>query len=203
MELPWSPKPKTGVRFPPPGPDNLGINMHTQLLPDVVFHTRERDESIGGDNPFKWVRTTTNELFADKEVIIFGLPGAFTPTCSNSQLPGYEELFYDFEALGIDEVWCTSVNDAFVMYQWGQHQGVKNVRLLPDGNGDFADGLGMLVDKSNLGFGKRSWRYAMHVKDLVIKDMWIEDGFMDGCPADPYEWSAPDSVYKALKDYKT
>jgi len=176
--------------------------MYTQLLPDVVFHTRERDESIGGDNPFKWVRTTTNEVFAGKKVVIFGLPGAFTPTCSNSQLPGYEEMFDDFEALGIDEVWCTSVNDAFVMYQWGQAQGVKNVRLLPDGNGEFADRLGMLVDKSNLGFGKRSWRYAMYVEDLVIKDMWVEDGFMDSCPTDPYEWSAPDAVYKSLRDLK-
>lgn len=170
------------------------------LLPDVVFHMRERDETIGGDNPFKWVRKTTGELFSGKKVVIFGLPGAFTPTCSNSQLPGYEEMFDDFEALGIDEVWCTSVNDAFVMYQWGLAQGVKNVRLLPDGNGDFADSLGMLVDKSNLGFGKRSWRYAMYVDNLNIVDMWSEESHMDNCPTDPYGESAPHNVYQKLKN---
>ena len=168
-------------------------------LPDVVFHMRERDESIGGDNPFKWVRNTTNDLFADKKVVIFGLPGAFTPTCSNSQLPGYEYLADNFFELGIDEIWCTSVNDAFVMYQWGLAQGVKNVRLLPDGNGDFADGLGMLVDKSNLGFGKRSWRYAMYVDNLVVKDMWMENSTMDNCPTDPYDQSSPENVYEKLK----
>lgn len=170
-----------------------------QLLPDVVFHMRERDESIGGDNPFNWVRKTTSELFAGKKVIIFGLPGAFTPTCSNSQLPGYEEMFADFQQLGIDEVWCTSVNDAFVMYQWGLAQGVKNVRLLPDGNGDFADSLGMLVDKSNLGFGKRSWRYAAYVDNLDMKNIWLEEFYMDNCPTDPYVESTPENVYQKLK----
>lgn len=169
------------------------------LLPDVVFHMRERDESIGGDNPFKWVRKTTGELFSGKKVVIFGLPGAFTPTCSNSQLPGYEELAEDFYQLGVDEIWCTSVNDAFVMYQWGLAQGVKNVRLLPDGNGDFSYNLGMLVDKYNLGFGKRSWRYAMYVDDLDIKEMWIEEGQMDNCPTDPYGESSPENVFEKLK----
>jgi peroxiredoxin len=171
------------------------------LLPDVVFHMRERDDSIGGDNPFKWVRKTTSELFAGKTVVIFGLPGAFTPTCSNSQLPGYEELYEEFVKLCIDEIWCTSVNDSFVMYQWGQHQGVNNVRLLPDGNGEFADRLGMLVDKSNIGFGKRSWRYAMYVEDLVIKEIYEEMSFMDNCPTDPYEYSDPENVLKQLQMY--
>lgn len=164
------------------------------LLPDTTFYMRERDESIGGDNPFKWVYKTTKDLFAGKKVIIFGLPGAFTPTCSNSQLPNYEKLYEDFKAKGIDEIWCTSVNDAFVMYQWGLSQGLKNVKLLPDGNGDFANGLNMLVDKSNLGFGKRSWRYAMLVDDLEVKNLWEELDFMDNCPTDPYEQSAPETV---------
>ena len=172
------------------------------MLPDVVFHLRERDESIGGDNPFKWSRKTTGELFADKKVIIFGLPGAFTPTCSNSQLPGYEAMYEEFMAQGIDEIWCTSVNDAFVMYQWAQAQGLENVKMLPDGNGEFAEGLGFLVDKSNLGFGKRSWRYAMVVDNLEITRMFEEIGFMDNCPTDPYIHSAPETVLAELANHK-
>jgi peroxiredoxin len=172
---------------------------YTELLPDVTFYMRERDESIGGDNPFKWVYKTTKDLFAGKKVVIFGLPGAFTPTCSNSQLPGFEQLADDFYAEGIDEIWCTSVNDAFVMYQWGCAQGVKNVRLLPDGNGDFADSIGMLVDKSNLGFGKRSWRYAMLIDDMQIKHTLMEDSMMDNCPTDPYCESDPENVLKVIK----
>jgi len=168
------------------------------LLPDVVFHMRERDETIV-DNPFKWVRNTTTELFAGKKVIIFGLPGAFTPTCTNSQMPGYEKMYEDFRHLGVDEIWCTSVNDAFVMYQWGKSLGIKNVRLLPDGNGDFADSIGMLVDKSNLGFGKRSWRYTMYVDDLEVVELLEEEGFMENCPTDPYKYSDPEYFYDMLK----
>jgi peroxiredoxin len=168
------------------------------LLPDVTFYMRERDESIGGDNPFKWVYKTTKDLFAGKRVLIFGLPGAFTPTCSNSQLPDYEKLYEDFLQKGIEEIWCTSVNDAFVMYQWGQSQGLKNVKLLPDGNGDFAKGLGMLVEKNNLGFGERSWRYAMVADDLDVQRIWEEVNFMDNCPTDPYGESSPQTVLERL-----
>jgi len=160
---------------------------------------RERDESIEGDNPFKWVYKTTKDIFSEKKVIIFGLPGAFTPTCSNSQLPGYEELYDDFVAQGIDEIWCTSVNDAFVMYQWAKSQNIKNVKMLPDGNGEFAHGLGMLVEKGNLGFGARSWRYAMLVDNLEVKKLWAEDGRMHNCPTDPYEVSAPEYVLDKLQ----
>lgn len=172
--------------------------MYRQL-PDTMFYTRERDESIEGDNPFKWVYKTTKDLFSGKKVLIFGLPGAFTPTCSNSQLPGYENLYDDFIAKGIDEIWCTSVNDAFVMYQWAKAQGIKKVKMLPDGNGDFAEALGMLVNKNNLGFGQRSWRYAMIVDDLDIKHIWEEDGYMSNCPTDPYEVSAPEYVLEQLQ----
>jgi peroxiredoxin len=171
-------------------------------IPDTMFYMRERDESIEGDNPFKWVYKTTKDLFAGKRVVIFGLPGAFTPTCSNSQLPGYEKLYEDFQDAGVDEVWCTSVNDAFVMYQWGLAQGIKNIKLLPDGNGDFADKLGMLVDKSNLGFGKRSWRYAMIVNDLKIENLLEEPGYRSNCPDDPYGISAPENVLNYLKGEK-
>jgi len=168
-------------------------------IPDAMFYMRERDESIGGDNPFKWVYKTSKDLFAGKRVVIFGLPGAFTPTCSNSQLPGYEEMYQDFMDQGIDEIWCTSVNDAFVMYQWGLAQGVKNVKLLPDGNGDFASGMSMLVAKKNLGFGDRSWRYAAVIDDMVIEKRLEEPGFRYDCPDDPYGVSAPENVLNYLK----
>lgn len=164
-----------------------------QILPDVTFYMRERDDSIEG-NPFKWVYKTTKDLFAEKRVLIFGLPGAFTPTCSNSQLPGFEAMYDQFVDAGIDEIWCTSVNDAFVMYQWQQHQGTENVKMLPDGNGDFARAIGALVEKTNLGFGPRSWRYAMIVNDLVVEDVFDELYFMDNCPVDPYEESTPTNV---------
>jgi len=168
------------------------------MLPDVMFYLRERDESLGTENPFKWVYKTTNDLFSGKKVLIFGLPGAFTPTCSNSQLPNYEKLFEQFQAKGIEEVWCTSVNDSFVMYQWAKAQGISNVKMLPDGNGDFAAAMGMLVTKSNLGFGKRSWRYAAVVDNLEVVNLFEERGFMDNCPTDPYEVSAPEYVLENI-----
>ena len=171
------------------------------LLPDVVFHMRERDPLLYKDpNPFKWVRKTTSELFTGKKVLIFGLPGAFTPTCSNSQLPGYEELYQKFKDAGIEEIWCTSVNDAFVMYQWAKAQGIENVKMLPDGNGDFARSLGMLVDKSNLGFGKRSWRYAMIVDNLRIDSIYEEEFMDDNCPIDPYDVSSPEHMLEVARN---
>lgn len=172
--------------------------MFRTYIPDVVVHLRERDESIGGQNPYKWVRKTTGELFGGKKVIIFGLPGAFTPTCTNEQLPSFERMYEDFVAQGIDEVWCTSVNDAFVMNKWAKDLGIEKVKMLPDGSGEFAKGLGMLVDKSNLGFGKRSWRYAVVVDNCVIENWYDEDGYGDNCPDDPYDTSNPENVLKEL-----
>lgn len=171
-------------------------------LPDVMFYMRERDDSVEGENPFKWVYKTTKDLFAGKRVLIFGLPGAYTPTCSNSQLPGYERLYDEFVNAGIDEIWCTSVNDAFVMFKWAKDLGIEKVKMLPDGNGAFAEALGYLVDKTNLGFGKRSWRYAMIADDLVVhfEDVFSEYGFMDNCPNDPYEISTPENVLRAITD---
>lgn len=168
-------------------------------VPSVVFKTRVRDESIGGPNPFRWQDRTTEELFAGKRVVVFSLPGAFTPTCSTSHLPRYEELYKEFQALGVDSVICISVNDAFVMYQWGKQQGAENVFLLPDGNGEFTRKMGMLVEKSNLGFGMRSWRYSMVVNDGKIEKMFVEPGFDDNCPTDPFEVSDADTMLKYLK----
>ena len=168
-------------------------------VPDVTFKTRVRDESIGGDNPFKWQDLTTDQLFANKKVVVFSLPGAFTPTCSTSHLPRYEELYNEFKALGVDEIVCISVNDAFVMYQWGLNQNRENVFLLPDGNGEFTRKMGMLVDKSNLGFGMRSWRYSMYVDNKEIKKVFKEAGFDDNCPTDPFEVSDADTMLEYLK----
>jgi thioredoxin-dependent peroxiredoxin len=170
-----------------------------EQVPDVVFKTRVRDEAVGGENPFKWQDVTTKEIFAGKKVVVFSLPGAFTPTCSTSHLPRYEELYADLQAAGVDEVYCLSVNDAFVMYQWGVKQGAKNVKLLPDGNGEFSRKMGMLVEKSNLGFGLRSWRYSMVVTDGKIDKVFAEAGFSDNCPTDPFEVSDADTMLAYLK----
>ncbi|MGM3304598.1 peroxiredoxin [Anabaena sp. WFMT] len=170
-----------------------------ETVPNVVFKTRVRDESIGGPNPFRWQERTTQELFAGKRVVVFSLPGAFTPTCSTSHLPRYEELYKDFKALGVDSVICVSVNDAFVMFQWGKQQNAENVFLLPDGNGEFTRKMGMLVDKANLGFGMRSWRYSMVVNDGKIEKMFVEPGFDDNCPTDPFEVSDADTMLAYLK----
>jgi thioredoxin-dependent peroxiredoxin len=168
-------------------------------VPDVVFKTRVRDESIGGDNPFRWQDLTTQDVFGGKKVVLFSLPGAFTPTCSTSHLPRYEELYAEMKSLGVDQVICLSVNDAFVMYQWGKHQGVKNVFLLPDGSGEFSRKMGMLVDKNNLGFGMRSWRYSMVVNDGEIEKLFMEPGFSDNCPTDPFEVSDANTMLAYLK----
>jgi peroxiredoxin len=172
-------------------------------VPNVTFKTRVRDESISGPNPYRWQDVTTQELFGGKRVVVFSLPGAFTPTCSTSHLPRYEELYDQFKALGVDQVICISVNDAFVMFQWGKQQGANNVFLLPDGNGEFTRKMGMLVDKSNLGFGLRSWRYSMVVNDGNIEKVFIEPGFDDNCPTDPFEVSDADTMLAYLKGAKT
>ncbi|MCY7336109.1 MAG: peroxiredoxin [Chamaesiphon sp.] len=170
-----------------------------QQVPDVVFKTRVRDESVEGSNPFKWQDTTTKDIFAGKRVVVFSLPGAFTPTCSTTHLPGYDAAYDQIKAQGIDEVYCVSVNDAFVMFQWGKNMEVKNVKLLPDGNGEFSRKIGMLVDKANLGFGMRSWRYSMVVKDGKIEKIFTEAGYSDNCETDPFEVSDVNTMLAYLK----
>jgi len=168
-------------------------------VPSVTFKTRVRNDALGGPNPFEWKDLSSDEIFKGKNVVVFSLPGAFTPTCSTSHLPRYEELYADFKAQGVDAVVCISVNDAFVMYQWGKSQNAKNVFLLPDGNGEFTRKMGMLVDKNNLGFGPRSWRYSMYVEDGEIKQVFAEPGFSDNCPTDPFEVSDADTMLNYLK----
>ena len=168
-------------------------------VPQVTFKTRVRDESVGGENPFRWQDLTTDEIFKGKKVVVFALPGAFTPTCSSTHAPGYEAKYDEFKALGVDEVICLSVNDAFVMYQWKKNLGLEKVFMLPDGNADFTREMGMLVKKTNLGFGDRSWRYSMVVEDGIIKKMFVEPEFGDNCPMDPFEVSDADTILNYLK----
>ncbi len=156
-------------------------NHEGKAVPSVTFRTRN-DEG--------WVDITTDELFAGKKVVVFALPGAFTPTCSATHLPRYEELTPVFKAEGIDDVVCIAVNDGFIMHAWGKDQGVQNVKLIPDGNGDFSRGMGMLVEKRDLGFGDRSWRYSMLVNDGIVEKMFIEPDV----PGDPFEVSDADTM---------
>jgi peroxiredoxin len=156
-----------------------------QIPHEVEFVFRENGE---------FVNRTAAELFDGKRVVIFSLPGAFTPTCSAYQLPGFEEKYEEFAALGIDAIYCISVNDAFVMNAWAQDQNIEKVKLIPDGNAYFTRSMGYLVTKSNLGFGNRSWRYAAVVDDRLIEKIFVEDGMRDNADTDPYEVSTPENV---------
>lgn len=156
-------------------------NREGQKVPDVTFRIRQNNE---------WVEVTTDDLFAGKTVVVFSLPGAFTPTCSSTHLPGYNDLAPVFKENGVDEIVCISVNDTFVMNEWAKDQEANNVTLIPDGNGEFSDGMGMLVDKADLGFGKRSWRYSMLVKDKTIDKMFIEPEE----PGDPFKVSDAETM---------
>ena len=163
-------------------------------VPRVVFKTRVRDESVGGDNPFVWKDVTTDDIFGGRRVAVFSLPGAFTPTCSSTHLPGFESKYDELRARGVEEVYCLSVNDAFSMFQWAKQLQVQKVKMLPDGNGEFSRKMGMLVKKENLGFGERSWRYSMLVDDGVITLLNAEAGKVDNCETDPFECSDVDTL---------
>ena len=156
-------------------------NKEGQNVPNVTFKTRHDEQ---------WLDVTTTDLFANKAVIVFSLPGAFTPTCSSTHLPRYNELAGVFKENGVDDIICMSVNDTFVMNAWLSDQDAENITVIPDGNGEFTDGMGMLVDKQDLGFGKRSWRYAMLVKNGVIEKMFIEPQKA----GDPFEVSDADTM---------
>ncbi|WDE13407.1 glutathione peroxidase [Thalassomonas haliotis] len=160
-------------------------NKEGQTIPAVTFATRANDQ---------WLNRSTEELFANKTVVVFSLPGAFTPTCSSTHLPRFNELASTFKANGVDDIICMSVNDTFVMNAWAADQEADNITLIPDGNGEFTDGMGMLVDKNDLGFGKRSWRYSMLVKNGVVEKMFIEPE-VDG---DPFEVSDADTMLEYI-----
>jgi peroxiredoxin len=174
--------------------------MEGRRVPPAVFKTRVRDESVGGENPFRWQDVRSEELFKGRRLVVFSLPGAFTPTCSNKQCPSYDLAYPEIRRLGVDEVYCISVNDAFVMFQWAKTLGIKNIKLIPDGNADFTRLMGMLVNKRHLGFGFRSWRYSMVVNDGVIEKFFQEPGLNDeGKDNDPYEVTNPETIIDYLK----
>ena len=156
-------------------------NIEGQKVPNVTFPARQGDQ---------WVNLSTEQLFSGKTVVVFALPGAFTPTCSSTHLPRYNELAGVLKENGVDDIVCISVNDTFVMNAWLADQEAENITVVPDGSGTFAEGMGMLVDKSDIGFGKRSWRYSMLVKDGVIEKMFIEPNQ----PGDPFEVSDADTM---------
>ena len=164
-------------------------NREGQRVPDVRFRTRENGE---------WVDVRSEDIFADKTVVVFGLPGAFTPTCSSNHLPRFDDLAPKLRDLGVDDIVCISVNDAFVMNAWREDRGCSNVRLIPDGNAQFTEAMGMLADRSDLGSGKRSWRYSMLVRDGVIEKMFIEPDVA----GDPFEVSDADTMLRYLESHR-
>jgi peroxiredoxin len=153
--------------------------MAPNSVPQVTFHIRVRNEALGGPNPFEWKDLSSDEVFRGKRIVLFAVPGAFTPACSDSHLPGYERRYDEFLALGIDQVVCLAVNDAFVMFQWAQSREIEKVFMLPDGNGDFTRRMGMLVERTKQGMGLRSWRYSMLIEDGEIKKMFVEPDVRD------------------------
>lgn len=171
----------------------------TEIVPNVIFKTRVRDEGLGGDNPFRWQDVSTRDIFKNKKIVILALPGAFTPTCSSTHLPGFEKKYQEMIDQGVDEVYCLSVNDAFTMFQWSKHLRINKVKMLPDGNADFTRGMGMMVKKENLGFGYRSWRYSMLVEDQAIVKLFSEPGKSDNYSEDPFTVSDVDTMLDYLK----
>lgn len=187
------------------------VMFESELSPDtpknmrvanVVFRTRVRDETIGGDNPYRWENVTTQDYFGGKRVIVFSLPGAFTPTCSTFQLPDFEKMYDQFKAEGIDEIFCLSVNDAFVMNAWAKSQGLQNVKVIPDGSALFTTYMHMDVKKDNLGFGVRSWRYALIVDDMRVEKAFVEPGYGDNVDDDPYGETSPQNILSWIRSNK-
>lgn len=161
-------------------------------IPNITFKFR-----IDGE----FVDVTTDELFKGKRVVLFSLPGAFTPTCSTFQLPGFELEYEKFKDAGINEIYCASVNDAFVMNAWAKDQNIQNVKMIPDGNGELTEAMGMLVEKFNLGFAMRSWRYAAVIDNGNIEWMVEEPGRSDNCSEDPYIETTPQKVYEYVSQH--
>ncbi len=189
--------------------DSVLILKEGLKLPNVIFKTRVRTNN-SDENPFEWKDMTTDDYFKGKKCILFSLPGAFTPTCSASHLPGYEKHYDEFKHMGIDEIYCLSVNDAFVMRKWGLDQGLeedttpgslgfKNVKLIPDGACHFTRGVGMSCTwESERGFGERSWRYSALVVDGIVKKVFIEQPMIQNSEADPFEVSNAETMLHFL-----
>ena len=174
-------------------------------LPNVTFKIRSQNEFETGEMCYlegdkAWMSISSSDLFSEKRVLIFSLPGAFTPTCSSQQLPAFDEKFEAFKNAGIDEVFCISVNDSYVMNAWSNYMEVKNVQMIPDGTGQFTRMMGMLINKDHNGFGMRSWRYAVVANNMEIEQMFIEPGLNDtGSDDDPYIETNPDNILEFLR----
>lgn len=168
--------------------------MINKQLPEITFNVRAVNEA----GEYEWQYPTTADIFYGKRVVVFSLPGAFTPTCSNNQVPGFDVLYDQIVEQGVDEVYCLSVNDSFTMNAWARDLGVQNVKFIPDGSGYFTQEMGMLVRKDNLGFGARSWRYAMVVANGVVEAWFEEPGRSDDCLTDPYGETTPEKVLEYL-----
>lgn len=165
-----------------------------EVIPSTVFQTRVLNDR----NEYIWKDVNTFDLFAGKRVLMFSLPGAFTPTCSTYQLPSFEQLAADIYAEGIDSILCFTVNDAFVCNAWAKANNLQEIQVIPDGSGKFTEAMSMMVDKDNLGFGRRSWRYACVVDNGAISDWFIEEGREDNCKNDPYMFTNPDYILRQL-----
>jgi thioredoxin-dependent peroxiredoxin len=177
--------------------------MIGRRVPSIVFKVRVRDDTLGGDNPYRWQDLRSEEIFGGRRIAVFSLPGAFTPVCSTAQCPAYESSYSDIRAQGVDEVYCISVNDAFVMFQWARQLSIHDVKLLPDGSGHFTRRMGMLVNKDHLGFGYRSWRYSMIVRDSMIEQFFEEPGINDcGEDDDPYSVTSPEVMLEYLRSHR-
>ena len=164
------------------------------MVPSMTFHTR-----VLNDGTFEWLDVNTWDLFAGERVLMFSLPGAFTPTCSTYQLPEFERLAPEFFKLGIDHIYCVTVNDAFVCNARAHDQNLEHVQVLPDGSGKFTEEMQMIVDKDNLGFGRRSWRYAALVDNGCVLDWFIEEGREDNHEKDPYMYTDPSFILSKLR----
>lgn len=164
-------------------------------VPDVTFKVRRETDTSPG---FEWYDLKSQEIFENKRVVIFALPGAFTPTCSSTHLPGYEMSYDEIKEKGIDEIYCLSINDSFVMNSWLNSLEITKVKPLPDGCGEFTRKMGYLVKKDNLGFGDRSWRYSMVVNNGIVEAMFVEPGIMDNAENDPFEVSGAPTMLEYL-----
>ena len=166
-------------------------------IPEVLFHTRVHSMV---DGKYHWKDVGTWDIFAGRKILLFSLPGAFTPTCSTYQLPDFEKMAPEFYAKGIDAIYCISVNDTFVMNAWAMANNLKEVKVIPDGSGIFTHKMGMLVSKDNLGFGQRSWRYAALVKNKEILHSWVEPGMKPNAEDDPYGETSPQKILGDLNE---
>lgn len=177
-------------------------SLEGNYIPAMKFPIRVRDETVEGDNPYRWDTFDLVKQFKGKRVVVFSLPGAFTPTCSTYQVPGFEENADKIKSYGIEDIYCISVNDTFVMNAWAKSQNLQNVKVIPDGTGEFTDSMGMLVDKANLGFGLRSWRYAMIISNGQIQKIFVEPGISNNCEEDPYGETSPEKIIEWLQAEK-